>query len=327
MSSRVFFCVCALLVGVSPAPAVELLDTQDVIARHTFEKDGVLFLRVDGIEYELVTDPHSPLVSPLGDGSFHPMPHAEVAAALASLGSLTHRADLRVFLLPFPRRHVLKSSCHHETIVLSPGIREIPREHVWTTVVHEVGHALQHRFVPEGSKDWAEYLRLRGIDDPRFHDGAEHRDRPREIFAEDFRYLRGPALANTTGTIENPDLPLPDTVPGLTQWFRRAFRQPKTARLEDDPPRPRATPNPFRASANGRLEVRFARRGEPLSGAAVVHDLTGRRVRTLTDRREEGTTVVFSWDGRAADGRPVAGGVYFVHLSGLSDAARVQILR
>jgi hypothetical protein len=199
---------------------------------------------------------------------------------------------------------------------------------VWATVVHEVGHALQHRFVPEGSTEWAEYVRLRGIDGPRFHDGALHRDRPREIFAEDFRYLRGPALANTTGTIENPDLPLPDSVPGLAQWFRRVFRHPSTARLEDDSNRPRAVPNPFRVPADGRLEVRFTRCGEHRTGdAAAVHDLTGRRVRTLPEGREDGAAIVFSWDGRAADGRPVAAGVYFVRGPGLSEAARVLILR
>lgn len=71
-----------------------------------------------------------------------------------------------------------------------------------------------------------------------------------------------------------------------------------------------ARPNPFHASTE--LEFTLARPG-PVSLA--VHDLLGRRVRTLArgERFDAGTRRI-AWDGRGDDGRPVATGVYFVRL-------------
>jgi hypothetical protein len=208
-----------LLAGPGRAAATQIIGPEEVLRSWTVERGGRLYFALDGVEYELVTDPSSPLVSPLGDGQFHPMSSSEVEGALLGLGALTRRLQLRVVILPYPRRHVLKSSCHGQTIVLSPGIREVAREHVWSTVVHEVGHALQHRLVPEGGVRWLEYVRLRGLEDPRYHQAAAHRDHPREIFAEDFRYLFGGHRANYSGSIENSNLPLPDEVAGLQAFF------------------------------------------------------------------------------------------------------------
>jgi hypothetical protein len=319
--------VLLVLPSSGPASAVEIIGPEEVLRSWTVQRGDHLYLALDGVEYEFVTDPGSPQVSQLGDGAFHPMNRHEVESALFALGALANRLELRVLLLPYPRVHVLDSSCHGQTIVLSPGIREVPREHVWSTVVHEVGHAIQHRRVPEGGEAWLEYVRLRGIDDPRHHTGAAHRDRPREIFAEDFRYLYGTGAATAAGSIENPDLALPDRVPGLVEWFHRTVRNPGAAVLRDD--HARAMPNPFRAPQDGRLEVRFARTAESVSAIpAVVHDLTGRRVRVLTERWDEADSSVFPWDGRADDGRYVAAGIYFVRWPAVTgSAARVQILR
>ena len=317
------------LLGFGAASAIEIVGPEEVLRSWTVERGDRLYLALDGVEYELVTDPGSPLVSQLGDGAFHPMDRPEVESALFALGALTSRLELRVLILPYPRVHVLKSSCHGQTIVLSPGIREIHREHVWFTVVHEVGHALQYRHVPEGGASWLEYIRLRGLDDPRHHASAAHRDRPREIFAEDFRYLYGTGPATASGSIENPDLALPDRVPGLVDWFQRAVRAPATALIRDAHAGARAMPNPFRAPGDGRLEIRFTRTAGPPSAApAVVHDLAGRRVRVLTERWDEASASVFPWDGRADSGRYVAAGIYFVRWPALPGfAARVQILR
>jgi hypothetical protein len=69
-------------------------------------------------------------------------------------------------------------------------------------------------------------------------------------------------------------------------------------------------PNPFRTDAT----VDYAL---PRGGAAsvVVYDLLGREVRVLA-RSSNFTPGVHrvSWDGRAADGHPVATGVYFLRL-------------
>jgi hypothetical protein len=315
------------LLSTGASSAVDIVGPEEVLRSWTVERGDRLYLALDGVEYELVTDPSSPLVSQLGDGAFHPMNQREVESALFALGGLASRLELRILVLPYPRVHVLKSSCHGQTIVLSPGIREVAREHVWATVIHEVGHALQHRHAPEEGTAWREYVRLRGLDNPRYHTGAAHRDRPREIFAEDFRYLYGTGAATSAGSIENPDLALPDRVPGLVEWFRQVVRSPATALSPDD--RARAMPNPFRAPQDGRLEIRFTRTAARLSAApAVVHDLAGRQVRVLTERWDEADSSVFPWDGRAEDGRTVAAGVYFVRWPERpGSAARVQVLR
>lgn len=69
------------------------------------------------------------------------------------------------------------------------------------------------------------------------------------------------------------------------------------------------------------------RASRPLDRPAeiVIHDVTGRRVRSLP--LAAGSDAV-RWDGRGADGAPTAAGVYFVRLDGRPDAAtRVVRLR
>ena len=48
--------------------------------------------------------------------------------------------------------------------------------------------------------------------------------------------------------------------------------------------------------------------------ALVVFDVSGRRVKTLVDRRLQATTHTFEWDGTDDAGRRVASGVYFYRL-------------
>ncbi len=74
------------------------------------------------------------------------------------------------------------------------------------------------------------------------------------------------------------------------------------------------SPNPFRSESRIRFE---ARRGVPYR--LTVHDVAGRRVRTLA--REPGSGAAFrTWDGRDDAGRRVAAGVYFVRLEAADEA-------
>jgi hypothetical protein len=68
-----------------------------------------------------------------------------------------------------------------------------------------------------------------------------------------------------------------------------------------------AWPNPFNPETTLRLQL-------PREGHArvEVHDLAGRRVRVLLDAVAEAGTRTLRWDGRDADGVPVASGVYLV---------------
>lgn len=322
------FALLGALAGAAPArAAVEIIGVEEVRAMIQVQ-GGVAFLDVDGFRWELVTDPASPAVSPLGDGSFHPMDRHEVEAALAGIRGARRLPDATIYILPYPRREVLRSSCQGRTIMLSPGIRPVSREHVHMTVVHELGHVVQHAMEENGPGGWQTYLQLRDLDPIRFHAGAVHRDRPAEIFAEDFRYLMGGALATSSGAIENPDLPTPDQVPGLALWFRRGLTLDRVDALavKDGP---QSYPNPFRASAAGQLSVRFAAPAGYVPSPAQVHDLQGRLVSTLeAPRAGSDGAVTFRWDGRDRSGQRVASGTYLVSWAPVrgQGAARVQVL-
>lgn len=317
-----------LMLAAAPArAAVEIVGVDQVRAMVQVQ-GGVAYLDVDGFRWELVTDPASPAVSPLGDGSFHPMDRHEVEAALAGIRGAQRLPDATIYILPYPRREVLRSSCQGSTIMLSPGIRPVSREHVHMTVVHELGHVLQHAMEENGPGGWATYLELRDLDPSRFHAGAAHRDRPAEIFAEDFRYLMGGALATSSGAIENPDLPTPDRVAGLPLWFRRGLALDRIDALaaEDGP---QSYPNPFRASASRHISVRFAAPAGYVPSPARVYDLQGRLVNTLeAPRVDSDGGVTFRWDGRDRSGERVASGTYLVSWApGRGQgAARVQVL-
>jgi hypothetical protein len=75
----------------------------------------------------------------------------------------------------------------------------------------------------------------------------------------------------------------------------------------------RVTPTPF----TGSLGV-FA----PGAGRVQVLDASGRRVRDLTTA---GGPV--QWDGRDADGGPVAAGLYFVRFTGAAGTATRRVVR
>jgi hypothetical protein len=82
-----------------------------------------------------------------------------------------------------------------------------------------------------------------------------------------------------------------------------------------------ARPSPFRAS----VEISFvAPRREP--ARVTVHDVAGRRVRTLLDRFVDGPTTL-RWDGRDESDREVAPGVYFVRWETDDRVAVTRVVR
>lgn len=70
------------------------------------------------------------------------------------------------------------------------------------------------------------------------------------------------------------------------------------------------TPNPFRGSGSIRFEL-------PSRGAArvEVYDVTGRRVRTLSDGARGSGPHAIAWDGRDDRGARLGAGIYFVRLT------------
>ena len=83
-------------------------------------------------------------------------------------------------------------------------------------------------------------------------------------------------------------------------------------------------PNPFRGSVAVTFDV-------PRAGTAVelvVHDLAGRRVRTLAKRGFEAGRHTLTWDGTGDDGRAMYPGVYLVRVmgEGRAETRRITLL-
>ncbi len=85
-----------------------------------------------------------------------------------------------------------------------------------------------------------------------------------------------------------------------------------------------AHPNPF----NPRVEIRLADPSGTLAGTAVtvaIHDLRGRRVRTLHDGPLPDDARL-AWDGTGQGGRALPSGVYLVTARGAGPAATVRVV-
>ena len=274
--------------------------------------DGRLVFTIPGGgSWELVTSTEDPCISNPGDGEFHPFDVAEVERALGGVRYPLRRVAAEVFILPYPRRAGLESAAGPGLILLSPGVRPIAPEQQHAEFTHELGHVVQYVVLPDAdTENWSRYRLLRGIDDAMVysHD-AMHADRPHEIFAEDFRVLFGPVLANSAGTIENAELSYPTQITGLESFLHSLAVS--------------ANPAVLAVLGNGsRGAVRLSRAGHapaPLD----LFDVAGRRLATVAPLADAlGST--WLWDGRDATGREVRSAVIFARVrDGLGGATRI----
>ena len=313
--STVLFAALALITVAEPTQArlrVQLHPAEAVSRSAAESSDGSLaFVSSSGVSLRLHLDPASlEFSNPARGAAFVPFAEHDVRQVLSQMVPAPGlELDVDVYLLPGLDPKYPSSFCIGTEIFLNPGLDVVPLEVVAYTVAHEIGHAVQHARVPRGSAasspGWAEYRRLRNLSPTIHHDQAAHRDRPGEIFAEDFRVLFGGALANRSGSIENPDLPMPQSVPGLLEFFVRAFsfRPGQPAVLTS------LSPNPFNPATTIRIEL-AAR--ELVSSAALrvmVFDSRGRLVRDLGSV-PPATAVDVPWNGRDDRGGVVASGRY-----------------
>jgi hypothetical protein len=81
-------------------------------------------------------------------------------------------------------------------------------------------------------------------------------------------------------------------------------------------------PNPFTTSTVIDLAI-----GRAASAAVTVHDVRGRRVRTLASGAVAPGRAAAVWDGRDEEGRPVAPGVYWVRVPGAPAASARAVTR
>jgi hypothetical protein len=185
--------------------------------------DGEPAIRLDDERViPVLTDIADPSIVNKGDGRFHPFPLELVVSSLEALEHPSMGVSVTIYLLPFPRRGVMASSTVGAEVFLSPHVLPIDRTSAAYIIAHEMGHAFHNAFLGEDSEKWERYRRLRGIgDESRFSADASHPYRPQEIFAEDFRVLFGGPDAHFGGHVENPELPNPAFVRGLSYFFTR----------------------------------------------------------------------------------------------------------
>lgn len=276
------------------------------------ENGRLVFSLPGGASWELVTSTDDPAVSNKGDGSFHAFDEAEIRRALDGVRYPLHRVTAEIFILPYPRRAGLESAAGPGLILLSPGVRPLQPAQQQAEFVHELGHVVQHVVLPDtDAEGWERYRQLRGIQDfATYTSGAAHADRPHEIFAEDFRVLFGPSLANTASSIENAELAYPTQVPGLGAFLWS---------LADVPVAPGAL-TVLGGASHG--PVRLARNGHA-PAALDLFDLSGRRLATL-EPGPDALGTAWSWNGRDASGREVRGTIVFARArDGQGGTARI----
>lgn len=267
------------------------------------EEDGSLWLVLPGgATWELVTSTMDGAVANPGDGSFHAFDASEVQAALAQVRYPLAGLDADIYLLPFPRRGALDSGAGPGLILLSPGVTPISAAQQHAEFVHELGHVVQYRWMPDSDDRWTDYRNRRGIEDPSVYSStSNHANRPHEIFAEDFRALFGGTLATYSGSIENPSLQPPAAVAGLDGFFRALVSGSAIAsRL--------AAANPARGAVTFALAQNVA---APID----LFDVGGRRIATL-EAAVSGSQTVWHWDGRDAGGRRAAAGMLIAKVRG-----------
>jgi len=282
---------------------------QYILEKMTARVGNDLLFVVDDVRYRLIESTRDIQVGNAVGDRFFPMDVETVIEAMGALRMKDAGLQLRVYVLPYPRREVIDSSARADMIFLSPGGREVSDYAVHFTVTHELGHLYQYKWLPDHEVHaWNYYRALRGIEDPmRYNEAAAHRDRPHEVFAEDFRFLFGGSQSTYSGSIENNELTLPSEVEGLED-FMASLRQgvPSfAARLQ-------SVPNPFNPETEIRVE--FDAPPGPAPVRVDVFDARGALVRCLHRGPVDTQLLRLPWDGRDASGAAVGSGVYFAQL-------------
>lgn len=324
---RAILAAVAGLVLAAPAAAEVTVHTPDeVLARWTARSGDALFFHgPDGESWAYITDINDPTIINKGQGAFFPVEPSLVREALDAMTYPVSDLTVDVYVLPYPRRDLIPSSANEHAVFLSPGVAPVSVSHVHALVAHELGHVIHHQLLPDGDETgWARYRQIRGIEDEGIYNAAAaHRNRPHEIFAEDFRFLFGGAEANYSNSIENPNLPLPSGVSGLLDFMLSLTGASTVGQQPFQPPSLALYPNPARARVSISLDSAIPVDGRPVT--VNIFDVTGR----LVARRDHPSDARMEWDGRLDEGGLAGAGVYFVQVrrGGESYTGRILIAR
>lgn len=308
--------ISVLCLPSSALAGIHIYQSQQILDSHTFESGGNLFFQDnDGQLHEFVTDINDPVIRNKGEGAFYTVSEQDVINAINSVRFPLEDIQIDVFLLPYPRRNILVSSAGKTSIYLSPGVVPYEEIQVHALIAHEIGHLVHNQIMPDSDRSaWSAFRRLRGITDTgTYHHNAAHKNRPHEVFAEDFRFLFGGTLANYSGGIENPDLPLPNTIPGLKSFYLALAGKGSQIHGLPIAGRLNVFPNPTQAG----VSITFSE-GSRIDGVPTtmqVFDVGGRLVHqaAVTNRN------AIRWSGYVREGSKAAPGLYFVKVHNSRD--------
>lgn len=302
------------------------------------EINGIPILLIgDQYRYELIPGVDDPAILNKGDGRFHPVKREDILRSLKDidLNGIPMEMDVEIYILPWPRRFYLRSTAIENRIFLSPGVYHISSESTAFTVTHEFGHCFANRYLQGDQEErWKNYLEVRGLaGDYRFSSNSVHRNRPAELFAEDFRYLFGGAESNYSGTIENPQLPPPDQVPGLEEFFVSLVGEQIVLGEQQLPDGNRVIkelsnyPNPFNPSTS--IKTIFDGNESCRTVDIKIYSADGSLVKNLFNGNVYGDELTVEWNGRDSKGRVVNSGVYFCRVSckGTAELRKLIVIR
>lgn len=274
--------------------------------------DTDVLLLDDGRTLDVITDIDDPAISNHGDGEFHPFDADATLDALSQVSQPNLHMSVTVYLLPYPRRSILVSSTSGAEIFLSPHVLDIRPEVASYIVTHELGHAFHNRYLPDNSRGWADYRRVRGIQDESvYFDAASHAYRPKEIFAEDFRVFFGGGLAVWDGQVENPTLVPPELVAGLDSFMSAIGGERVYAR---EVIAASSYPNPFNPDTRISLTVPDDVLAEQGAVSVRIYDVRGALVKELYSGVPAGASLNLRWDGTDRSGNHVASSQYFAQI-------------
>jgi len=303
-------------------PGIRILTPAQVLADRTrHNPDGALYFQDDqGTGRRFLTSIDDPAITNRGDGSFHPASMDFVENAIESIDPrFLGLLRFETCILPFPVADPAGSWADEGAIYLSPGVYAPAARNIHFLISHEAGHLAHRALLPDADHaGWARYRALRRITDAaRFNAFAAHRDRPHEIFAEDFRILFGSDEARLAGGIENADLPDPREVPGLRDFFLGLIASAERDMARVAPPGVICYPNPL---TRGDV-LHFGFPGAHGAVDFTLFDVSGRRVRTIRNALPDaGGISETPWDGRDDAGRALSRGVYYATIRGADDA-------
>lgn len=333
------FCEPSDTVYLQNGITVNLYDPE-MILEHLTERDseGLLYFRPPGelLKYRLVEDINDEVIVNKGDGEFHPFNPTSIVQAFEAIemGKAAIDCAIDVYILPYPRYYPLTSSSSGNRIFLSPGVYEMSSYVQAYTVTHEFGHSFQYVYMPEeDTEGWYQYLTMRGIyGDPNYSCTAEHMNRPKEIFAEDFRFLFGGDYATYSGAIENADLVVPSLVPGLESFMICLVTGDDAIDISRESADARELlvasnyPNPFNPVTVIRLRFSDAVSSGTHDIDLKIYSVDGRLVRDLYNGPVDGDQFSIAWNGTDDGGTPVASGLYFFRVRSDAGATSGKML-